>query len=266
MKLQADIGEKADTARREESDRSRRRDKAVAAIQSYRESDDVEDYLLTAEKKLQVGEIPEEEWVAILASKLGGKIGSAWQDLLIAGGVYKDVKAGLLSVCGYTPKIAGELFFGFKQDALKGMSADHLWRRGVQLLRRIVAPAKLEQGVEFSIVKAWVWSVVPRKTKVLLDGRVVTSASELILALQDHLVLEGEKGEGQVAVFRKQYQGPEPGASSSGSERTRPSVGSCFKCGKLGHKAGRRLGMWEERQPNLVQVGQPNLLYATTVG
>ena len=244
MKLQAEIGEKADTVRRVESDRSRKRDRAVAAIQSYRESDDVEDYLLTAEKKLQVGEIPDGEWATILASKLGGKIGSAWQDLLMAGGEYKDVKAGLLTVCGYTPKLAGELFFGFRQDALKGMSADQLWHRGVQLLRRIVAPARLEPGVEFALVKAWIWSVVPRRTKILLDGRVVTSSGELIGALQDHLVLEGDRSEGQVAVFRRQNQGQEFGRNiGSVGANGRRVAGNCFKCGKPGHKAA---DCWQE--------------------
>ena len=244
MKLQAEIGEKADTVRRVESDRSRKRDRAVAAIQSYRESDDVEDYLLTAEKKLQVGEIPEGEWATILASKLGGKIGSAWQDLLMAGGEYKDVKAGLLTVCGYTPKLAGELFFGFRQDALKGMSADQLWHRGVQLLRRIVAPARLEPGVEFALVKAWIWSVVPRKARVLLDARVVSTSGELIGALQDHLVLEGDRSEGQVAVFRRQNQGQEFGRNiGSVGANGRRVAGNCFKCGKPGHKAA---DCWQE--------------------
>ena len=234
MRLQAEIGGKAEETRRAESDRSRKRDRAVSAIQSYRESEDVEEYLLTAEKKLTAGEVPEEEWVVILSSKLGGKIGSAWQDLLMAGGEYKDIKAGLLTLCGYTPKLAGELFFGFRQESLRGMSADQLWHRGVQLVRRIVAPARLEPEAEFALVKAWVWSVVPRRTKMMLDGRVVTSSAELIGALQDHLVSEGEKGEGQVAVFRKQHHGPEHSASGSNSER-RP-VGNCFKCGKPGHR------------------------------
>ena len=234
LRLQAEIGGKAEEARKAESDRTRRRDRAVAAIQSYRESEDVEEYLLTAEKKLTVGEVPVEEWVVILSSKLGGKIGAAWQDRLMAGGEYKDIKAGLLTQCGYTPKHAGELFFGFKQESLRGMSGDQLWQRGVQLVRRIVAPAKLEADAEFALVKAWVWSVVPKRTKMMLDGRTVTSPSELIRALQDHLVSEGEKGEGQVAVFRKQYQGPEHSTNGSNSER-RP-VGNCYRCGKPGHK------------------------------
>ena len=235
MKLQAEIGERAEEARRVDSERSRRRDRAVAAIQNYRDSDDIEDYLVTSEKKLQVGEIPEKEWVSILASKLGGKVGSAWQDLLMTEGSYEDVKAGMLKICGYTPKLAGEVFFGFRQDALKGMSADQLWHRGVQLLRRIVAPAKLESGVEFALVKAWIWSIVPRRTRILLDSRVVTSPGELIGALQDHLVMEGERSEGQVAVFRRQNHGSEHSAGYSSSEKK--SVGSCFKCGKTGHKA-----------------------------
>ena len=232
MRLQANLGERADAARREESDKCRKRDKAVAGIQTYREVDDIEEYLISAEKKLLGSGIPEEEWGAVIAAKLSGKVGAAWEDLQVEGGEYRSMKAGLLSICGYTPKIAGDLFFGFRQEALRGMTADHLWRRGVQLLRRMVAPDKLEPGVEFSIVKAWIWAVVPRRTRLLLDSRVVTSQSDLILALQDHLVIEGEKGEGQVAVFKRQHHGPEP--SASGSDR-RP-VGSCYKCGKPGHK------------------------------
>ena len=233
MRLQANLGEKADAARREESDKCRKRDKALAAIQSYREVDDIEEYLISAEKKLLSGDIPEEEWGVAIAAKLSGKVGAAWEDLQIEGGEYRSMKTSLLSICGYTPKIAGDLFFGFKQEALRGMTADHLWRRGVQLLRRMVAPDKIEPGVEFSIVKAWIWAVVPRRTRLLLDSRVVASQSDLILALQDHLVIEGEKGEGQVAVFRRQHHGPEP--SASGSSERRP-VGNCYKCGKPGHK------------------------------
>ena len=235
MRLQAEIGEKAEEVRRVDSERSRKKDRAVSAIQNYRDSDDIEDYLLTSERKLKAGDIPEEEWVAILASKLGGKVGSAWQDLLMAEGCYQDVKAGLLKVCGYTPKLAGEVFFGFRQDAMKGMSADQLWHRGVQLLRRIVALARLEPGVEFALMKAWIWSIVPRRARMLLDSRVVTSSGELIGVLQDHLVMEGERGEGQVAVFRRQNHGSEPSTGNVNSDKK--IVGSCFKCGKTGHKA-----------------------------
>ena len=62
---------------------------------------------------------------------------------------------------------------------------------------------------------------------------MITNASELINALQDHLVLEGDRSEGQAAIFKKERDG------WKGSESHRDSRGplTCFKCGKVGHKA-----------------------------
>ena len=98
-----------------------------------------------------------------------------------------------------------------------------------------MAPIKLEADAEFLIVKAWIWAVVPKQARILLDGRMVTNHSELTLALQDYLACEGEKVEGQVAVFGKQHQGSEHSSSSSSNSDRRP-VGNCFRCGKPGHK------------------------------
>lgn len=66
---------------------------------------------------------------------MGGKIGSTWQDLCVSMGGYQEVKAGLLRECGYTPTLAGEVFYSFKAEYIKGMSADQLYHRGVQLIR-----------------------------------------------------------------------------------------------------------------------------------
>ena len=230
LRLQATLGERAETARREEAEKCRKREKAISAIQSYKDVDDIEEYLASAEKKLMAGGIPEEEWGFVISAKLSGRQGAAWEDLQVEGADYRSMKTSLLSICGYTPKIAGDLFFGFRQEALRGMTADHLWRRGVQLFRRMVAPDKAEPSLEFSVVKAWILSVVPRGTRLLLDSRTIANQTDLILALQDHLVIEGEKGEGQVAVFREQHRGPE-----QGSGERRP-VGCCYRCGKPGHK------------------------------
>ena len=77
---------------------------------------------------------------------------------------------------------------------------------------------------------------MPKRARNLLDGRIVTNHSELTLALQDYLACEGEKVEGQVAVFGKQHQGPEHSTNSSGGNSGRWPVGNCFRCGKPGHK------------------------------
>ena len=236
LKFQTEMGGKAEETRLAEFEKCRAKDKAMAGILAYKDSDDVEEYMEDAEKKLIASGIPEGEWVAAMTPKLSGKIGSTWSDLKVEGATFKSMKAELLVSWGYTPKIAGDQFFNFKQENLKGMTPGHLWRRGIQLLRRVVAPIKLEAEAEFLIVKAWVWAVVPRRARILLDGRNVTNHSELTLALQDYLACEGEKVEGQVAVFGKQHQGPEHSANSSGSNSGRWPVGNCFRCGKPGHK------------------------------
>ena len=236
LKFQTDLGEKAEDARRIEFEKCRDKDKAKAGILTYKDSDDVEEYLEDAEKKLATSGIPEAEWGSIIASKLHGRLGASWGDLRVGDATFKSMKAKLLSSYGYTPKIAGDQFFNFKQEDLKGMTPDHLWRRGVQLLRRIVAPIKLEAEAEFAIVKQWIWAVVPKRARTLLDGRTVTNQVELTLALQDFLVCEGEKVEGQVSVFGKQHQRPEHSANSSGSNSGGWPVGNCFRCGKPGHK------------------------------
>ena len=186
---------------------------------------------MTAERKLRAGEIPEGEWLTTISSKLNGKMGSSWQDLCVTMDDYHEVKSSLLKVCGYTPKIAGEVFFSFKPEHTKGMTADQLYHRGVQLIRRMVAPLKLTEALEFAILRPWVCSSVSKKARMVLDARSVNSAIELIDALQDHLVMEGDRTEGQAAVFKKQTHG------SEGSGERKVSGANCFKCGKPGDKA-----------------------------
>ena len=62
----------------------------------------------------------------------------------------------------------------------------------------------------------------------MLDARAVTNAADLVDALQDHLILDGDRTEGQAAIFKK------PGGEVS---KERASGSACFKCGKPGHKA-----------------------------
>ena len=248
IKMQAEIGEKAAEAHRQEGQRARKRDRAVAGIPNYRDPEDVEDFLLTSERKLRAGEVPEGEWLAIIAAKLSGKVGATWQDLCGSTDDYQLVKSGVLKVCGYTPKLAGEAFYGFRAESLRGMSADQVYHRGAQLLRRMVAPEKLSPEVEFSLLKPWVWSSVSRKARLVLDARVVSTAGELVGALQDYLVSEGERTEGQAAVFRLEGQAAvvrrHAQGADSGADRKKGRAGgsgsssiTCYKCGKIGHKA-----------------------------
>ena len=226
VRLQSEIGDKAAEAHRVEQATTKKKERAISSVGILREEEDIEDFLATSERKLRAGGVPQEEWVSVIASKLCGKVGSTWHDLTVEKEDYCEVKAGLLKVCGYTPKLAGELFFSFKAEDLKGVTADQLYARGVQLVRRMVAPHKLASEVEFLLVKPWLWSVIPRRARQMLDARAVNSSEELLEGLQDFLVIEGERKEGQAAVFNK-----------TGGDGGRMTPLVCFSCGKIGHKA-----------------------------
>ena len=92
----------------------------------------------------------------------------------------------------------------------------------------MVAPHTVQREVEFSIIRGWICSVIPKRARAVLDTRAVTNAAELVDALQDHLILEGERTEGQAAIFRH---------VSSEISRERVSSFICYRYGKSGHKA-----------------------------
>ena len=101
------------------------------------------------------------EWIATISSKLSGKIGSAWQDICGSVDDYQEAKGRLLKVCGYTPKLAAERFFGFRPEQNKGLTADQLYHRGLQLFRRLVAPHKVQKDAEFSFMRGWMCAIIP---------------------------------------------------------------------------------------------------------
>ena len=228
MREQAELGEKAAKVQREEQAAQRKRDRAISSIPIFKEGEDIEEFLLTPEKRLRVGCISKEEWRVVLGSKLGGKVGRVWQDLCVLSDDYQEVKFGLLKSCGYTAKLAGDLWFGFTAEQVGGLTADQLYHKGVQLLRRLLAPSKVGPEAEFALLRAWVGAVVPKRARAALDARAVSTAAELIDALQEHLILEGDRTEGQAAVFKR--------AGREGS-RDKMAFLACFKCGKQGHKA-----------------------------
>ena len=235
LKIQAEIGERASRAHSELQSSDRKRDRALYSIPVLREGDDLEEFLVTVERRLGAADVRREEWIPIIDSRLSGKFASAWQDITITVNDYQEAKDRMLTMCGYTPRLAVDSFFGFKVDQSKGLTADQLYHRGQQLLRRMIAPGRVSEEIEFAILRGWLGTVIPKKARAAVDARVVNDAPGLINALQDFLVLEGDKGEGQTATFRK-------GSGEVSKERV--STLTCFKCGRVGHKA---IDCWQRK-------------------
>ena len=227
MRVQAEIGEAALKAHREEQVVEKRKDKAVASIPTLKSEEDFEEFLLMVEKRLEAGGVGQNDWVSIVACKLSGKLASVWQDVSATEERYEEVKSKVLKVCSHTPEMAAELYYGFKLENVKGLTADQMYYRGQQLFRRMVAPFRLEKGADFAVLRGWVSSVVPKKARIALDSRKVENAAKLVDALQDYLMLEGGRTEGQAAVFGKEQE----------VEGRREKWLVCFKCGKQGHKS-----------------------------
>ena len=254
LELQAELGKRAADTQREESQRVRQKDRAVASVSAWQRGEDLEDFLLSSERKLRAGLIPEGEWLGIIASKLSGEVGAKWQELCLSTDEYQAVRGAVLKGCGYTQKAAGEAFYAFKTESLKGLTADQVYRKGAQLMGRMVAPREIDRELEFLIVKPWVYANIGRRARAVLEARTVENAEDLVRGLQDYLACDGDRLSGRVAVFgaevtgarRPTYgvgSGPEPrrnyvaGSSGNSGAGSYSSGFKCFKCGKLGHKA-----------------------------
>ena len=252
MELQADLGRKAAEASRLESAKLRARDRVISGLPAYHQGEDVEAFFTLVEGRLEVGDIPEVEWVGHVAGKLTGELGAKWQELSQGGGDYPSVKAAMLIGSGYTPRTAGSAFHAFRGENTKGMSGDQLYRKGVRLVQRMLAPVVVDKDVLFRLVKPWVLACVSNRCVGLLDARDINDSEALVKGLQDYLNMEGDKVAGKAAVFGSSYSGPrraapyhsenkkprEAGSSNgSGSSSGGGFQFNCFKCGKQGHKA-----------------------------
>ena len=248
LELQAELGRKASETHRLETEKSRNRDKVISSLSVCQKDEDLEDFLLAQERKLGLGGIPENEWLTLVAPKLTGGLGTSWQELRDEGLDYWAVRTALLKGCGYTPSLAGEAYYAFRHEHLKGMAGEQVYKKGAQLLKRMIAPTVLDKETVFKIVKPWVYACVGRRARSVLEAREIDDADALARGLQDYLSHEGDKVPGKSAVFGGDHPSVRRQAYHSDPEREKRKAGTagsnggsssmkCFKCGKPGHKA-----------------------------
>ena len=228
LKIQQEIGAKSSIEYRQAQEQDKRRDRVLFSMPNYVEGEDLEEFFTTMEKRMEAAKLPQADWNVMIDARFSGRIAVAWRDIVADDVDFQEAKCKLLRSCGYTPKVAAEAYYGFRQENCRGLTADQLYSKGQQLLRRVISPNKINGDTEFALLKGWVYTVVPKWARIAMEARTVTDADSLISSLQDHLSLEGERGEGQTARFKKSVL-PE------GRER----LGSvtCYKCGRPGHRA-----------------------------
>ena len=237
LKLQKEMGESAGQAHREAAAKERRHDRALSNIACCGDNDDLEDYMMMLERRLEIAGVKKDEWCDIVESKLRGRLAISWHDAVTTAGGYQEARNKLLKSNGYTPRVAADKFFGWKLEQTGGLTVDTLYQMGQQLCRRMIAPGTQSEQVEFSVVKGWMGTVIPRRARAAMDARPSESAAELIAVLQDYLAIGGD---GKTATFRKhERHGAGSEFERSGKEvaRDRPYKVSCYQCGKIGHKA-----------------------------
>ena len=257
LKLQAEMGEKASQTHRETQSYDRKRDRALFSIPVYKEGEDIECFLSTAERRLRAAEVPQNEWIPIIDTRLSGSKAAVWQDITVIAADYVDARDKLLRACGYTPSLAADSFFGFRVENSKGLSADQLYQRGQQLLRRMVAPGIVGDQEEFAILRGWIGNVISKRARAALGAREVKDAAGLVRsALQDFLMIEGDRGEGQAVTFKK-------GNSEAPRERSVGSI-TCYKCGRVGHKAADCWGSKGGSGPKVGSTGTSSVTVKVT--
>ena len=231
LKLQREMGETAGKVHREATAKDRKQERALSNVACCTDEEDLEDYFMMLERRLEAAGVVKEEWVDVFDSKLRGRLAISWQDAVANTGGYQEARDKMLKSNGYTQRIAADKFFGWRVDQTGGLTVDQLYQMGQQLSRRMLAPGRLSVDLEFNLVKGWLGTVIPRQARAAMDARSSENSAELITVLQDYLALGGD---GKSATFKKCSSGNHVVKDVSSS---RPWQPACFKCGKVGHKA-----------------------------
>ena len=212
---------------RESQNTDRRRQDAMFSVPYFKEKDNLEEFLQTAERRLSQGHVHEDSWVAIIADKLPGRLSGVWLSAAGEDKTFEEIKRDFLRVNGFTPKIAGETFFGFTLDKCKGLTAEQVYHKGLKLFRSMNAPMVPDPKLEFRTITAWLYHLVPKRAKDKIDSRTIKEPSDLIEAVSDYLMREGDMLEGATATFKQ----------LSVENKKEFVRGNCFICGKPGHRA-----------------------------
>ncbi len=149
------------------------------------------------------------EWMFNLRAKLVGKALEFFSEISGTTNDNDEARSRLLTCMGYTAKRAGIEYY----DVCKGKA----------LFKRTCGEHIPDSVTICHHVKAWVYNVLTHKARSYVDARSINNLEELDSTLRDYVTIEGSLKGGEKASFQPKLDKKE--------------IISCFKCGKVGHKA-----------------------------
>ena len=175
----------------ERAEQNRFREQVLSELGQYKESEDLERFFERGEQAFKRAGLAYKEWIIVMTGKLTGLAAAGWADIIEVEGDYEKARQRLLTTCGYTAKAAGVALFSTRFEDVRLLSADEIIVKGKMLFKRMLEQGKVNDEAVFSTVKWWVYNLMPKKVKIAIDNRNVTSLAELAGVLRDFMSVEG---------------------------------------------------------------------------
>ena len=192
--------------------------KLLRAMKPISISDNLETYLQSMERTLDICEVPKQRYIDFLRTNMTGKYAMSLETVDAVNATYSQVKAKLLAAAGLTVAKAGRRINRPDRKKIEKKSGIELWQYGKRLLRRILSGVSTLEEAIGKLGTTWIKNTVSRNCSRFLNCRDIRTEDDTIEALQNFDSMEGSQPEERSRIASKLPQ-------------------RCFECGKQGHKA-----------------------------
>ena len=110
-------------------------DKLLRAMKPISVSDNLETYLQSMERTLEICEVPKERYIDFLRTNMTGKCGMSLETVDAVDATYSQVKAKLLAASALTVAESGRRLNRPDRKEIEKNSGIELWQYGKRLLR-----------------------------------------------------------------------------------------------------------------------------------
>ena len=202
------------------------------------EGEDLQAHIDLVERSMDECQVPEDDRVSTLGTKLLSKWAVMLDELWVELGSYREARASLLENAGYGRMKAARMFYSSKWEDFRGMQASAIIRRGKTNLLRFVTTETPTPMMMYELLFGWLYNLVPARGRQLFDERCIDSLKDVTRVLDDFIRIE-ENTRKESRKFERfvRPQVPSGGHMNSGVNVFDLSSVTCFRCGEKGHKA-----------------------------